>query len=130
MNFPSSEAVRLLEFLRVSGDVPEDRLPAGYALELLPVLVADGFVVKFSILLPGMEPEYPYGLWGYRITSAGDEVLHKLRDAAQKEAKQNAKENRRAFWSAIKFWVGLIAGWILGGFTPQEVFQWISGLFQ
>lgn len=130
MGILSAESARILEFLESSGEVPEDKLPEGYAMDLLPHLVSSRLVKKVSILAPSAEPEYPHGLWAYQIDSAGIEVLNQFRDEAKKEAKENSQQKRRAFWGAVKFWVGLILGWVLGGFTPKEVFGWIRSLFQ
>lgn len=129
MNFHSDEAIRVLKALDTEYETVEDQLPAGPDWSLLPFLLSEGTVSQVWLVPPCKEPAYPNGLKAYIITSLGKEILYAADQKAKKEAKQNSKEKRRAFWSAIKFWVGLIFGWLLGGFTPQQVFEWIGSLF-
>lgn len=126
----SNESVRVLSAFRENTEFTEDRLPADVNLSLLRNLIDEGAIKENWLLPPGRESDYPHGLRIYQLTSLGHEILCQFDERSKKEAKQNAKENRRAFWSAIKFWVGLILGWILGGFTPQEVFGWLVEFFR
>lgn len=67
-----------------------------------------------------------------------DEGLSRKREQeAKKRAQQDAEKDEqrrlrtndiwRSWW---QFFLGLVLGWLLGGFTPQEVFQWLVSLFK
>lgn len=126
----SNESMRVLTAFRENTEFTEDRLPSDVNLSLLRNLIDEGAIKENWLLPPGREPDYPHGLRIYRITSLGHEILCKSDEKSKKEAAQCAKENRRYFFERFEFWGGLILGWILGGFTPQEVFGWLVGFFQ
>ena len=129
MEMPSNEAIKILRFLKEVREIAEDCLPAGYDWALLPYLVDQKVVKKYCILPPGREPAYPHGLWFYALDSLGKEVMNTANDNAQKEATHDAKERRRYIFERIEFWIGLLVGWLLGGLTPKEVFEWAGSLF-
>lgn len=126
---PSPESLKVLKALNVPYPIPEDRLPKNVNLSLIPFLLERELVKKISLVPPGREDEYPYGLWAYIIDSAGLEVLQEADEELQKEAKQDAKDKRRYFFERVEFWLGILIGWFLGGFTPETVFSWIKELF-
>ena len=129
MDAPSNETLKILKVLNTPYPTPEDKLPSGYDWSLLPNLVSIHWVKKVSLVHPNREPDYPHGLWGYITDSAGKEVLYAADDHAQKESAQDAKERRRYIFERIEFWIGLLVGWLLGGLTPKEVFEWVGSLF-
>ena len=130
MNFHSDEAIRVLKALDTEYETVEERLPAGPDWSLLPFLLSEGTVSQVWLVPPCKEPAYPNGLKAYIITSLGKEILYAADQKAKKEAKKNAKEKWRFFWSETKFWIGLVLGWLLGSFAPEEVYQWIAEFFQ
>lgn len=127
---PSQETVKLLEAFSRQEQITGDCLPEGVELRLLQNAIDSKWINASALLPPGREPDYPHGLMVYSLSSSGREVLNEARDEAEEEAKQDRKQKRRAFWNVVKFWVGLLVGWALGGFTPKEVFEWAEKLFQ
>lgn len=145
----STESLKVLQALNVPYPIPEDRLPKNVDLSLIPFLLERKMVKKVSLVPPDRECEYPYGLWAYIIDSPGVEVLQEAHDELQKEAKQDAKQERdyriaqersdklvrkdaRRSW--IQFWIRVLIditifflGVYLGGAT--NTFQWFVAIF-
>ena len=125
----SKEAAHSLSLFEKDVQYPENKLPNGVDLSLISYLVSQGWLAE-ARLPPEGDPDFPYGVRLYKITSAGIEVLNQFREKTKEESEQKAKEKRRALWGELKFWIGLFLGWLLGGFTPKEVFRFLFGFFQ
>lgn len=112
-------------------------LSAGWLANVLQYLEAQGLVDCRDKLRNGCSPlTQPI----YSISKAGLVYLEQRKELAQKNAAEHAKEKakeakddrlraqdaRRSWW---QFALGLILGWILGGFTFREFLDWIMGLF-
>lgn len=78
---------------------------------------------------------------GYAALQAHEEELERLEKEAEQQAQETAKQDRekaadiRRSW--VQFGLGLLLGWILGGFTFDEAVRFIlkvheivAGLFQ
>ncbi|NLW82777.1 MAG: hypothetical protein GXY42_14065 [Desulfovibrionales bacterium] len=70
----------------------------------------------------------------------GNVLLQEFEQAAQEKAAERAKQDDEQRAQALEkradrrrdalyFFAGLVLGWLLGGFTPQEVFAAIRNLF-
>lgn len=64
---------------------------------------------------------------GYEALSAYEEQLRRLGEQAKEKANQDAQKKAwrladvRRSW--FQFFLGLLLGWVLGGFTAQDVFE-------
>ena len=91
--------------------------------------------IKQSDHSTGASPRYTL-----QLTPKGSEALLLDKQQAKEKADQDAREEARKhvedqhYAAAIhrgwlKFALGVFLGWILGGFTPKEVFAAIQSLF-
>ncbi len=91
--------------------IPEDDSPHGVDLSLLPYLVDGGWLRRVCLIPPGVESDYPTGLWAYGRLPAGQEALH------QASGKKREKRNERVFQVVLalcSFLLGLIAEHFVG----------------
>lgn len=142
MKNPSVEDLTYLKSLR---DAPGGRLPLPQdhiTMQRVKALQQKGFVrvIQRSLLELGEDcveitvaGRDAVSAWE-RSLDAENKELERLRQKAEKEsaqsAKQDASERRAARRSWWQFWLGLLMGWILGGFTAREAFTWLAALFQ
>lgn len=139
---PSVEDLAYLKSLR---DAPGGRLPPPedrITRQRVKMLQQNGFVRVIQRSLMELGEDYveitvtgrdAVSAWE-RSLDAENEELERLRQKAEKEAAQSAKQDasekraaRRSWW---QFWLGLLMGWVLGGFTAREAFTWLAALFQ
>ena len=59
--------------------------------------------------------------------------LEKLaKDVAEKKAKEefvSVKEKRKSRADWLRFWLGLLLGWLLGALSPVDLWGWVVCLF-
>lgn len=63
------------------------------------------------------------------LTPSGKALLHQLEKQAQQQARANSQQQRSYRHSWWQFFLGVFLGWLLGGFTPQQVWQFFHQLF-
>ena len=113
-------------------EVPADSVP------VMQLLVDRGYVVRVGAL----------SLARYEITDAGrvalsdhrQKLIDHAKHIAEKDAEQkrvSAKEVRKSRADWARFWIGVALGWLLGAFTPFDVWalivkvvRWLSSLFR
>lgn len=130
----SDEGLSVLQMLSFH----EVHNPVGWLANVLQYLEAQGFVDCRDKLRNGYSAlTQPV----YSVSKAGLAYLEQRKELAQKNAAEYAKEKakeakddrlrardaRRSWW---QFALGLILGWILGGFTFREFLDWMMGLFR
>ncbi len=108
--------------------------PEGHLADVLGRLVSSGFVDRTdksrngysALLIPT-----------YSISKAGKVELRRRYDLAEKEAAENIKQEAQEAKSERlrvedaraekrRFWLGLFLGWVLGCFTPVDVWRWVA----
>lgn len=119
----SDKSEKLLRSFKPDKQYPENDLPSGVDLFLLEYLVSIGYISE-TRLPPEGDPEFPYGIRLYQITSAGKEALY------QATGKKREKKNDRAFQaflSLFSFGLGLLAEHYVGvlGFF-EDTWHWLS----
>lgn len=115
----------------------------------------DGYRVRYSMLPDSLQPaarrlvdagylvsDYYDGF--YILTPAGESALASFheaseqcaRDLSQRVAEQRAENDRQIALNRSKerlewrrFWLGLLIGWVLGCFTPLDLWRFILSLF-
>ena len=138
----SEENAKVLAFFvqHAEDGVPEDRIPEWIDGRRIADLYANKLLERRTVVPPGKEPLYPRGLSAYAIPPVGKDALFEYQRTRQQKAEDkaadNAEKNRMAMERRrdirrdyVLFALGLLAGWILGCFTPIDAWNWLSGLF-
>jgi len=103
---PSQKALKVLKCFKLNHQYSEEKLPCKRGASLVPFLVAEGYLLEHH-LPPEGDPDFPYGVRVYSITSLGVETLCQ-------SSEQTRKMVLGLVWKAFTY----LLAWGIGVATP------------
>lgn len=96
-------------------------------IDTLNLLISRGFVEKLTYV---NKENILIRTYAFQITPAGRIALaehqQKLHDLLEQETREDARDHRRRLDEWLRFFIGLVVGWLLGACSPVNLFDLIA----